>query len=229
MIDLAETTTSRIPTRTRRRHKLDKHYEQILSQLRCLESDKSDAPRGVGVMGLERGDGATSIAANLAIVAAEAGTGSVLLIDANPLHPSLHKIFGVTAEPGFQDVVAGKADPIECVHATRFEGLSIMPYGVTRKAPPATLAPATGKFPFADLFRKFDIVLVDLPAAGESGLGLALTKSLGGVLLVLEAERSRRSAALRLKRQLEHFGANILGVVLNKRRHHVPNWLYRAL
>lgn len=228
MIDLAQTAAPRIATRTRRHHKLDKHYEQILSQLRCLGDGKGDSPRGIGVMGLERGDGATSIAANLAVVAAEAGS-SVLLIDANPLHPTLHRVFGVAAEPGLQNVVSGKSESIECIHTTKFAGLSVMPYGATRKAPPPTLAPASENGPIVELFGSFDLVLVDLPAAGESGLGLAMTKSLDGVLLVLEAERSRRSAALRLKRQLEHFGANILGVVLNKRRHHVPNWLYRAL
>jgi Mrp family chromosome partitioning ATPase len=47
-------------------------------------------------------------------------------------------------------------------------------------------------------------------------------------VLVLEAERTRRSAALRVKKQLEHLGANILGIALNKRRHHVPGWLYRT-
>jgi Mrp family chromosome partitioning ATPase len=46
---------------------------------------------------------------------------------------------------------------------------------------------------------------------------------------MLEAERSRRRVALKIKKDLEQSGANILGTIINKRKYHIPNWLYQYL
>jgi len=228
MIDLAQ-AADRGNTVKRRQHRLDNHYEQILAQLRGQGTNDIQPPRGIGVMGLSRGSGATSIASNIATMAAESGTASVLLIDANSARPALHKIFRVPSAPGFREAIAGTTVATECVHSTSLPGLSVMPAGGVGRGAAASLPPTSQGKPFDDLYSAFGLVIVDLPAASDSGIGFALAKSLDGIVLVLEAERSRRSAALRIKRQLDNLGANILGVVLNKRRLHVPNWLYRAL
>ena len=228
MIDLGQS-----PTRSRLRiqphpHRLFGQYEHILSQLRCLGVADGQAPRAIGVLALESGDGATSIAANLANVAAQSGDESVLLVDANPARPALHGIFGIPSSPGFIEAMTGAADPLACTHATRIPGLSVMPCSPVDKGALPSISPAALAEQVDALQQAFDITFVDLPAAGESGLAFTLAKGLTGVVLVLQAERTRRSAALRIKRQLEYYGVNILGAVLNKRRHHVPTWLYRS-
>jgi Mrp family chromosome partitioning ATPase len=35
--------------------------------------------------------------------------------------------------------------------------------------------------------------------------------------------------AIRAKQEIEDAGARILGVVLNKRKYHIPEWLYKRL
>ena len=63
----------------------------------------------------------------------------------------------------------------------------------------------------------------------ESVFGLAVAECLDGVLLVLEAERMRVQVVERAKQLFAQSRVNLLGAVLNKRRMHIPGWLYRRL
>ena len=49
------------------------------------------------------------------------------------------------------------------------------------------------------------------------------------VVIVLEAEKTRRAAAIRLRETLARSGRPIVGTVLNNRRNYVPRWLARIL
>jgi protein-tyrosine kinase len=79
------------------------------------------------------------------------------------------------------------------------------------------------------LTSQFDLVIVDLPPVSESTLAQSLTRGLDGVVLVVEAERTRAHALRAARRSIESSGGNIVGVVLNKRRLHIPQFIYRRL
>jgi protein-tyrosine kinase len=84
--------------------------------------------------------------------------------------------------------------------------------------------------PVLDALRqRFDLILVDAPPTNRSILGLALGKKVDGVVLVLEAERTRAPVAMQARHSIENKGGRILGVVLNKQRYWVPRWLHRWL
>ena len=72
-------------------------------------------------------------------------------------------------------------------------------------------------------------MVFDMPAAGRLGFLVRLASLVDGVLLVVEAERVRWEVARRPIEQLTRANVHLLGAVLNKRRQHVPNWLYRTL
>ena len=71
----------------------------------------------------------------------------------------------------------------------------------------------------------FDLILVDMPAPSSSLLGIALCAVADGVILIVEAEKTSRSAAMKAKQRIERAGGNILGVVLNKHQDHLPHAL----
>jgi Mrp family chromosome partitioning ATPase len=76
---------------------------------------------------------------------------------------------------------------------------------------------------------EFDYVILDsapLPSFAEARV---LCEKVDGVVLVVESGKIRRQVALRAKKELEDAGAQILGVVLNKRKYHIPEWLYKRL
>jgi Mrp family chromosome partitioning ATPase len=72
-------------------------------------------------------------------------------------------------------------------------------------------------------------VILDLPPVSESVVGPALAKAVDGVVLVVEAERTRSQSVRATHKTLQMYGGNVLGVVLNKRRFHIPEVVYRRL
>lgn len=82
---------------------------------------------------------------------------------------------------------------------------------------------------FEALREQFDLIVVNACSLKHGALGKALTQMVDGVLLVVEAERTRAPTALDARHAIESVGGKILGVVLNKRRFHVPGFIYRRL
>ncbi len=80
-----------------------------------------------------------------------------------------------------------------------------------------------------DLHDEYGLVVVDLPPATDSSVALAMAGLLAGVVLVVEAEQTRFESAQRASRSLQQAQANVLGVILNKRPQHIPEWLYERL
>jgi protein-tyrosine kinase len=76
---------------------------------------------------------------------------------------------------------------------------------------------------------RFGCVVLDLPNAARSRLGLALAPHCDGVVVVIEADKSRQPVVVQLVDSLRAVNANVLGTVLNKRRLYLPERLYRWL
>jgi hypothetical protein len=74
-----------------------------------------------------------------------------------------------------------------------------------------------------------ELIILDSPAVLASPLALALAPTVDGIILVVEAERTRAAVAEAARDSLRAGGANLLGVVLNKRRYHVPKAIYERL
>ena len=67
----------------------------------------TETVRTVGVTSNKRRAGTSTIAANLASVYAQAASGRVLLVDANPYMPSLSKSLAPNAAAGLIDAIEG--------------------------------------------------------------------------------------------------------------------------
>ena len=81
----------------------------------------------------------------------------------------------------------------------------------------------------ANLAHGYHTVVLDLPPVNEASGSLGVARIGNAVALVVETERARWEVAHRALERLELGGANIAGVVLNKRRFPIPQWLYRWL
>lgn len=74
-----------------------------------------------------------------------------------------------------------------------------------------------------------DVAVVVLPPLLTHPEALSLAARLDGVVLVLEAERTRWEVAREAKHLLDSIGVKVLGAILNKRPRHIPDALYRRL
>ncbi len=77
------------------------------------------------------------------------------------------------------------------------------------------------------LRREFDYALVDCSSLKESGDLLSLAPFVDGVILVVEANRTRRNQILHAEQSIEAARGTVLGHILNKRTYPVPRWIYR--
>ena len=211
--------------RTRKRvHPLDAHYQSLLTQIYRRNGEKMQS---IGVISCGRGEGASVVAANLGIMAAGSLRENVLLVDANVGRPSLAKSLAVTPDNGFSEVVTGQANALDIVCGTPIPNLKLL--GAGSSAGIAFDAPLVGQI-FTELKQEFGLIVVDLPPATEEGAsGCVLASLLDGVVLVVESERTRNQALHSAKERLTRESVNVLGTVLNKRRHHIPSWLYERV
>jgi len=205
------------------------YYRAVLYRLRGSGNGASDRVRTVGVTSCYSGEGVSTVAAQLAVTAASCGDGRVLLVDSNFVRPSAEQTFGLEAGPGLAEVLLQGKEPLSQIRSSFVTNLSVLAAGElngksTRAYDAGTLCEVIDA-----LKEQFDLVVFDMPAAGWLGFLVRLAGLVDGVLLVVEAERVRWEVARRTIEQLTRADVRLLGAVLNKRRQHVPNWLYRTL
>lgn len=77
-----------------------------------------------------------------------------------------------------------------------------------------------------DLKGHFDMLVLDAPPLDLDPCGVELARYADGVVIVLEAEKTKAFAVENLKEKILLNSGKILGVVLNKRCFHIPDNLY---
>lgn len=75
----------------------------------------------------------------------------------------------------------------------------------------------------------FDFVLLDCPSLKDSGDAALFASAADGVVVVVEADRTRKEQVRSALNTIEMAKGNLLGCVLNKRQYPVPEWLYQRL
>ncbi len=75
----------------------------------------------------------------------------------------------------------------------------------------------------------FDYVLIDCPALREANDLLSLAPFADGVILIVEADRTRKDQVLHAEKAIDFARGKLIGHILNKRTYVVPDWIYRRL
>jgi Mrp family chromosome partitioning ATPase len=81
----------------------------------------------------------------------------------------------------------------------------------------------------AELRSAFDYVLIDAPPLNSYADAMVFGRLADGVVLVLEANATRREAAVRVTESLKATRIPVLGAVLNKRTFPIPSALYKRI
>jgi Mrp family chromosome partitioning ATPase len=75
----------------------------------------------------------------------------------------------------------------------------------------------------------FDHLIFDGGSLATSPDSLLVASKVDGVILIVQAERTDPETVREASNQLRAAGANLLGVVLNRRRDYLPGFLARRL
>ncbi|MCS7033191.1 MAG: polysaccharide biosynthesis tyrosine autokinase, partial [Phycisphaerae bacterium] len=159
-------------------------------------------------------DGKSTIASNLAILLAKGGK-NVLLIDANLRDPVQHRIFGVSDAVGLVDVLASGELNERAIRRTTIEHLHVMPAGEVPKDPSELLNTQGFSDLLDGLAGKYDIVLIDAPAAVAVDDARIIAAVCDGALLIVRSGKTNRREAVAARDGLLSVGCRVLGAVVN--------------
>ena len=174
------------------------------------------------------GEGTSTTLINFAITLASEGD-KVLLVDANLRNPSLHDPFSIERKNGLTELVFGNKELKDVIEKTPVNNLSVITAG-TPHTNPSSIFESILLDPFIkQMETQSDWVLFDSPPINSYNDSSTLASKMDGVIMVVQAEKTRWEVAQSARQRMENGKARVLGVVLNKRQMHIPEWAYKML
>jgi capsular exopolysaccharide synthesis family protein len=168
---------------------------------------------GFVVSSPSRGDGKSTIAANLAISWAQAGA-SVCLVDADLRDGSLARQFGEDSKIGLADVLSGTAGLDETLKYSTEAGISILPAGELPADPPSLLGSERMSQLVRALRSRFEVVIYDSPAMMSVTDALVLSEKIGGLILVARSGVTRSAHLATTIESVDAAGQRLIGAVI---------------
>jgi len=176
-----------------------------------------------------KAEGTSTIVREFALFLSQRMMKSVLILDQDAAALSHHHAFGITPKQSLQWMMSEGRSPSEAISSTGALKLALCVYATEyTETGPVRQEPVDLSL-WKTLRNSFDFVLVDSPPLSFSEDALVLSPFVDGTILVVEAEKTRSEVALNLRNALTRTGGNVVGIVFNKQRHYIPNWLYRYL
>ena len=203
--------------------------EEIKLVQRIFPAAGQRSPQIVLFSAVESQAGCAAICVRTAKILAGRGDGSVCVVDANLPSPCLHHYFGIDNSKGLAEAVLESLPIQDFVQKHAETDLWILPSGS-----------AAGKLGFSGVYDRlrsrmtelrsqFKYVLIHASPLDLDSASILLSRWTDGVVMVVEADTTRRKTARRMKQDLEAANVRILGVVLNNRTFSIPEGLYRRL
>jgi protein-tyrosine kinase len=200
-------------------------YETLLTGLGAEAVSKPNTI--LLVASTQPGEGKTTVAVNLAIIAARAKQ-RVLLVDGDVRKPTIHQIMHLDNHNGLGELLSGEGDPQEAVRQVDVRGtlseartLNVLPAGhiVTE----ATLVLGTAKVQqiLTRLSNGFELIILDSPPALAFNDAAFLAGAADGIIFVIRAGEVGEKDARQAKEQLERTQTPIIGAVLNRFNAHL--------
>jgi non-specific protein-tyrosine kinase len=172
-----------------------------------------DTPlRALVVTSPAAGAGKSTTVANLAVTMAQSGRRTIL-VDCDLRRPSLHELFGLSLAPGLTDMVLENiAEPP--LQKTPVDNLWLLSGGTKPPNPADMLGAARMDQIIAQLAGRADFVLFDAPPVLAAADAAILGVKVDGLLLVIQAGKTRRDHSERARELLEKANVRIVGAAL---------------
>ncbi|HWO40492.1 MAG TPA: CpsD/CapB family tyrosine-protein kinase [Candidatus Eisenbacteria bacterium] len=209
---------------------IEEKYQKLRGSL--FGGPKKNTIKTLLVVASDHGEGATTTATFLASVLAKSNRARVILVDANLRTPSPLSARRLNqGSKGFTELASGKAKLNEVVQPATFisPNLSVISAGRPLPSPSYLFDGDAIEKILAALRERYDYVIFDGAPVKDYSDSCFLGSKVDGAIIVVEAGKTRKETARGTKRQLERYGAKVLGTVLNKKKNYIPSLIDRFL
>ncbi|HXV64081.1 MAG TPA: CpsD/CapB family tyrosine-protein kinase [Vicinamibacteria bacterium] len=210
-------------------------FERLAQEI--TSSLTTDELRTIIVVSAVQGEGASTVARGLATILGQ--TEPTLLVDANLRTPTQHLAFGRERGPGLSDVAGEKVALKEAIREHVAPGLDLLCSGTAGGGPALSTEalPQIKRYIGTQRFRddalslpgRYKWAIADMPPVTVYADALNWASNADGAIIVLRAEHTRWEVATKAKQILDSYGIRILGAVLNRRKYHIPDSVYKLL
>ena len=204
--------------------------EEMIALYQSINSLRSSTQKNkvIQFMSTDGEQGTSTIVLELARVAALKYTKSVLLLDAD-LRKLDQEPFNITLEHSLEEIIRA-SDPIDkalyqIADSSLFLSRLFKGSGSIRQF----LDPSGIDDLLEKLRTRFDFIFIDSPPENVFSIGLATSTSVNGVILVLDAEKTCLDEAKNITDKITKNGGKVLGVVVNKQRNHIPEFISKRI
>jgi Mrp family chromosome partitioning ATPase len=180
--------------------------------------------------GIDEEAGCASICLRASEILAARAEGPVCVVDAALRSPSLNQYFGVANNiKGLAEAVFESGPVQDFAQQLPGRNLWVMPSGPVSSQLNTLLFSDRLHSRMTELRTVFKHVVIHSLPFNLDPITIPLSHLTDGVVLVLEANSTRRERARRVKKNLEAASVPVLGVVLNNRTFPIPEALYSRL
>jgi hypothetical protein len=195
---------------------------RLVQRLFLANNKGGEGPRQVVFCGIDEADGSNRLCDRVARCLAEHVPSQVCVVDARM--PASNPLFDPTSDSSTESEIGTARKRLRQVTDNLWLS-STDSAGTNGRA----LGLDQWRMWIKDLRGEFEYVLISAPPVGLYGDAALLGRTADGVVLVLEANSTRRVAALNAKELLDAAKVRLLGIVLNNRTFPIPEKLYRWL
>lgn len=187
-----------------------------------------DGPQVVLFAAVDRHGFASDICVRVADALVAETSAGVCIVDADLRQPSIGRRLGPDTGRGLADVLRGGGAAHDAALQAG-DNLWVVRAGPASANPAGLFGAERVRAVVGDLRASFDYVLLHAPPLAVCPESTVLSSLADGVVLVIEAHRTRRHAAQDVKHRLESAGVPLLGAVLASRqvsiRERLNGWL----
>jgi len=172
-------------------------------------------------------EGKTTTAINLGLAMSDLPRFRTLLIDSDLRYPTIHSRLGFMQSPGLTEILEGTVSLESGIMDTEKETLKVINSG-SLSPYPAELLESHRLIDLITAVRpKFDLILLDSPPVIPYSDASVLSSRVDAVLLIVQSGKTRREDIQQVHATLQDNQAKLLGVVLNRQKHFVPERIYK--
>ena len=187
----------------------------IRSQLMLRWFDRAEERQVITIVGAERSEGRSYLAANLAIVFSQLGERT-LLVDADMREPRQHFMFHLENQIGLSTLLAGRSREEAIVRIPDLAGLSVLPAGPTPPNPLELLNRLNFDEFLLQAKAAYDVIIVDTPAMSTGEDAAMIAVRTGAALAIARSGATHVASFNDMVRGLMDAGVSVVGSVLNE-------------